>query len=202
LNSALYEDAIEFDCPIDWRAGQDCRKTFTPALAEQSRRRDEPENAGDYLTRLINTTAGPAPRAQWFRRSADGRGHGMGGINLPGNLEIRSLPRQAFPEFFLRLPDASPAQQHLLEAFFDWQAPCLLLLSHLSGAQRAHYEQRAVRRARAVDRHYRLYPEILDADAIRAARVEALIRAAGATPDTEDDVMATYYIELNVTRTN
>lgn len=202
LNSALYEDAIEFDCPIDWRAGHDCRKTFTPALAEQPLRMDEPDNAGDYLTRLINTTAGPEPRAQWFRRSADGYGHGVGGINLPADLEMRSLPCQAFPDFHLRLPDASPAQRQLLEAFFDWQAPCLLLLADLTGAQRAYYEQHAVRRARAVDRHYRLYPEILDIEAIRAARVEALIRASETTSDAEDEVMATYYIELNVTRTN
>lgn len=72
----------------------------------------------------------------------------------------------------------------------------------LDTATRARLEQQAVARALAVERHCRLYPAVIDAAAIRAARVEALLRANQPGIDEEDETMATYYIELNVTRTN
>jgi hypothetical protein len=41
-----------------------------------------------------------------------------------------------------------------------------------------------------------LYPQTLDADAITAARVEAVLRRGAQMPVTEDEVMPAFYIEL------
>ena len=203
INSAMSEEDIELDCAIDWRAGRECRKTFATELFDRPAQDAEVSSAGDYLTRLINAGSSPRPRAQWFLRSDDG-GHGLEGIGIADALIGRRLPRQVFAELLVRLPDKSAPQQALLDAYHDWQAPCLLLLQHLDKGQRRYYGQRATRRALAVDKHYRLYPEILDQEAIKAARVEALLRAsdASADPGEADETLATYYIELNVTRTN
>ncbi len=50
--------------------------------------------------------------------------------------------------------------------------------------------------------NHRLYPEILDQDAIRRARVEAALRANHGEDRDSDDTLATFYIELNISRTN
>ena len=53
-----------------------------------------------------------------------------------------------------------------------------------------------------MDNQYRLSPLIVDEAAIKAARVEATLRRNEVVENEEDNIMATYYIELNVTRTN
>jgi len=73
------------------------------------------------------------------------------------------------------------------------------LLDH---ATRGQLEKQATARALAVQKHCRLYPSIVDTEAIKAARVEALLRANEPANEDSDETMATYYIELNVTRTN
>ncbi len=195
LNSAIREEDIDFDARIDWRAGIECGKHFRSAAA------DTP-SAGACLTTFINALAGKTPRAQWFRRVAGGTATGLAGINLPTALGSRHLDDTAFPEFFVREHEGDHRHQQLLADFIAWQAPCLLLLQHLDRQTRAHFEQLAMRRALSVQQHYRLYPAIIDSDAIKAARVEALLRAGEPDTDSEDEAMATYYIELNVTRTN
>ena len=57
-------------------------------------------------------------------------------------------------------------------------------------------------RALSVDKQYRLYPAMLDEAAIKTARVEATLRSNKAQEEEEEKTLATYYIELNVTRTN
>jgi len=57
-------------------------------------------NAGDYLTSYINARAGRPAIAQWFRRESNGCGAGLGGINLAGGLEGRTLSSAAFRPCF------------------------------------------------------------------------------------------------------
>jgi hypothetical protein len=159
-------------------------------------------SAGEYLTRHINKRAGELPRAQWFRRKPDGSGEGLPGINLDIGLEGRRLPDSAYPAYFLREDDGSEPHRQLIEDFLAWQAPCLLLLQNLNAPARRHFERLATSRALGVDKLYRLYPVILDEAAIKAARVEATLRRNETQEDEEEKAMATYYIELNVTRTN
>ena len=53
-----------------------------------------------------------------------------------------------------------------------------------------------------VDKHYALYPEIVDEDALNVARVEAALRRNEPAAQEQDDTLPTYYIEFNITRTN
>ena len=203
LDSALSEEDIELDCPVDWRAGHECRKHFrTPVMQHLLETAHTDTGAGEYLTRYINERAGSPPQAQWFRRRSDGSGEGLCGINLGTELECRRLPDTAFPAYFLRENDNSAPHRQLIQDFIAWQAPCLLLLQNLGTAVRRRFEGLATSRALCVDNQYRLYPLILDEAAIKAARVEAILRRNEVVENEEDNIMATYYIELNVTRTN
>jgi hypothetical protein len=204
LNSAVREDEIEPDCSTDWRAGRECRRRFrTPALDDLMETTDPPVCAGDYLTRYVNARAGASPRAQWFERHADGSGTGLEGINVPASLRGRSLPTSLFPQYFLREDADGAAHRRLIDDFIAWQAPWVLLLQDLDDRCRQRFEQLARAHAIAVEKQYRLYPRIIDQDAINTARVEAALRNnAGGGSQEEEQVLSTYYIELNVTRTN
>ncbi len=203
LNSMVRPEDIELDCHIDWRAGNECRKKFhSSAMRELQQTGGTETGAGEYLTDYINALAGHTPRAQWFDRRADGSGESLPGINIAQALENRILPARAFARYFLQEDVGSPAQRRLIQDFLAWQAPCLLLLQDLPPAVREELERQATARALCVDKHYRLYPDINNKDLINAARVEATLRRNVPQDDDEEKVMATYYIELNVTRTN
>jgi len=124
------------------------------------------------------------------------------GINLETGLQGRHLSNTAFPTYFLRQDDKCSLHRQLIQDFLAWQAPCLLLLQNLDTPARRRFERLATSRALSVDKQYRLYPAIVDEAAIKAARVEATLRSNEAQDDEEEKTLATYYIELNVTRTN
>lgn len=199
LDSAVREEDLSLDGPIDWRAGRECRRRFaTPSLEELP----ATTSAGEYLTRHVNDRAGPSPRAQWFRRRAGGAGEGLTGVGLAPALQGRQLGAEAFPAYYLAEADPFPAHVRLIQDFIAWQAPWHLLRQDLSRQARSRFERLAQGRALDLDRQHRLYPEILDIEGLRAARVEAALRRGQPESEDEEEAMATYYIELNVTRTN
>jgi len=203
LNSVVEKDTIELDCFIDWRAGQACHRTFTTSATDQfADTLCVEHSAGEYLTQFVNVRAGGNPAAQWFDRKPDGSGIGMPGINLSPVLENRTLPATAFPRYFLKEDGCSQVHRRLIQDFFAWLAPCQLILQDLDYSERRHFEQLARSRALEVNKHFHLYPQIIDDSVIRAARVEAELRRDEVHNDGQDDTMTTYYIELNVTRTN
>lgn len=186
LDSAVREEDIELDCPIDWRAGRECRKHFrTPRMQDLQGTAQTEASAGEYLTRHINKRAGELPQAQWFRRKPDRSGEGLPGINLETGRQGRRLPDTAFPTYFLREDDDSRPHRQLIQHFLAWQAPCLLLLQNLDTPARRRFERLATSRALGVDKQYRLYPTILDEAAIKAARVEATLRRNEAQEDEQ-----------------
>ena len=70
----------------------------------------------------------------------------------------------------------------------------------LDPASRARMEGLARRHAGVVARLFRLYPAVMDADQINAARVEArLDEALAERPSTPDGDLSTFYIELGPT---
>lgn len=175
----------EADCDT-WRIGLTNEAQFTsPALA------DCPDaggrGAGRYLMDYINALGG---QVAWFLREPDGSGTRL---DLSG-----SLPAEAFPRFLLRSQGHDPAHERLVADFIDGQAPWQLLLADLDPASRARMEGLARRQASAVARLFRLYPAVIDADQINAARVEARLNEAMAqslsAPDTD---LSTFYIELD-----
>ena len=197
LESALDENALKFDLPVEWRAGIAARERFqSPSIAALHAGTTGTPNAGDYLTGYINARAGRPAAAQWFRRESDGRGVGLGGINLPAGLERRTAAAIDFPKLFLACTGHDAAHQKLIEDFHAWQAPWFLLLPFDRDTRRT-LEQQARRQAQVVDQQHRLYPTCVDETFIPAARVEALLRRSQQSPEQkQDDTLAPFYIEL------
>ena len=76
------------------------------------------------------------------------------------------------------------------------QAPWQLLLPALDRDTRAAFEQHARVQPLKLAQQYRLYPCIIDRQAIDAARVEARLRQTLPPRRETERVMSTFYIEL------
>ncbi len=198
LDSAVYARDMDLRKSIDWRAGLACREHFHADVMEQIQQDEvEKTSAGDYLTQYINRLAGASAAAQWFHRQPGGDGLGLQGINLPSAWEDRRLGKQAFPGYMLNPQGHDPLHNDLIEAFFNWQAPWLLLLQGLPAEQRRALERHARPRALVIEKQFKLYPEIVDTALIKAARVEAMLRNGQQAEKSREDVMSTFYIELH-----
>jgi hypothetical protein len=195
LDSAIEEDGMALDGAIEWHAGYAAHDRFATAALD-GLGAGAAANAGDYLTHYVNARAGRQPAAQWFRRAADGRGTGLGGVRLPAGLAGRELPAHAFPALLLADIGHDRAHRQLIDDFHAWQAVWLLTLPHLERPARHSLEQQARRQAPVVEHQYRLYPEMIDADAITAARVEARLRRDPAPARPAEDSLPAFYIEL------
>ncbi len=194
LNSCIAEEYIMQDQVLDWRSGMDCHSsTPMPDTDNDSKTLAN----SDYLTDYINRCAGKVNTAQWFKRHADGSGTACGGIHIDESLASRHLDADAFSPLQINQDMHDDTHRALIDAFIDWQAPCLLLLQNLPATQRKQLEIKAKTRALEVDKQHRLYPEIIDQSQINAARVEARLRRSsdvGTVP--EEDVLSPEYIEL------
>lgn len=193
LHSAVAPDELDLDLSIVWRAGFAARERFS----SDARPAAPAEAASDYLARYINARAGSAPAAQWFRREPDGSGTGLKGIGLPARLEDRRLEVAAFPPLFLSVTGHDKDHRRLIEEYLIWQSPWLLLLPGLDGDTRRRFEQHARRQALEVLKQYRLYPEVIDEEGIKAALVEAVLRRSQQSPEMCGDPLTAFYIELN-----
>lgn len=198
LDSVVFSDEMDMYQSIDWRAGLQCRENFSSAVMQDIKGIKETQNcAGEYLAQYINALAGDNACAQWFHRQDDGSGLGLQGINMVPNLEDRRLPNEKFPGYFLRSKGHDENHRILIEDFFKWQAPWLLLLPGLQTDERQVLEQQARPQALIIDKQFRLYPDIVDEALIKAARVEAMLRKGQQLEPSEEDVMSTFYIELH-----
>ena len=72
-----------------------------------------------------------------------------------------------------------------------------MLLPTLDQETRTYYEHSARHQALIVEQQFRLYPEIIDKAAINTARVEAMFRNSQPEPEEEEDILSTWYLELN-----
>jgi hypothetical protein len=198
IDSAVFARDMNTSQSIDWRAGRLCRERFSsPIIQGIKGDSDVACSAGEYLTRYVNSIAGDQPSAQWFQRQEDGSGLGLQGINVSDSQKGGRLPQEAFPRNLLRAEGHDEKHSGLMEEFFQWQAPWLLLLPGLERAQRQAFEQHARQQALIIDQQFRLYPEIVDTALIKSARVEAMLRNRQQPEPSEEDVMATFYIELH-----
>lgn len=196
LASVERAEAIAFDESIVWRAGYQAAEHFSsPALLAE---RNAGESAADYLTRYVNQRAGPKPVAQWFQRNADGSGAGLACLGDIAELAGRHLPSEAFPPLLLATQGHDAAHAALIADFHAWQSPWLLSLPRLSDTQRQALESQARQYALSIERHYRLYPRMVDESGVKAALVEAmLLRAQSEVMVQKDNTMSTFYIELH-----
>ena len=198
LDSAVRREDMELDQSAEWRAGEACRQSFTSTVADRLALETGGEGAAAaYLSRHINACAGPSPAAQWFERLPDGSGAGLAGIDLDAALVGRELGGGEFPPLLLATPPQDAVHRQLYSDFLRWQAPWLLALPVLDRQTRERLEAEACARPLLVAQQYRLYPEIIDMTAIRAARVEAMLRRSQPNEGDGDSVVPTYYIELH-----
>jgi hypothetical protein len=198
LDTAVRREDIELDQSAEWRAGQACHQTFTSTVAGHLAL--ESGDAGAlavYLSRQINAGAGPSPSAQWFERLPDGSGAGLAGIGLASGLPGRTLGDEEFPPLLLATHPQDAVHRQLYSDFQRWQAPWLLALPELDRQTRVRLEGEACARPLLVAQQYRLYPEIIDTTAIRAARVEAMLRGSRQEDRDGDSVLPIDYIELH-----
>ncbi|MBW8457390.1 MAG: hypothetical protein K0M58_02935 [Thiobacillus sp.] len=191
LHSVRADSETDTRPPLDWRAGMAAQEQFRSAAIA-----DPAEPAGVYLTRYVNSLASGV--AQWFRRSDDGDGLGLHTLKGSDELRGRVLDAEAFPPLFIATAGMDAAHARLVRDYHAWQAPWLLLLPHLKPATRSALEACACQQAELIEKHYRLYPAIIDRPALQAARVEAALLRSQPRMDKQDEEMPMSYIELSV----
>lgn len=176
--------------PLDWRAGIAAQEGFrSDAVAGLA------ESPAAHLTRHVNSLANGV--AQWFRRSDDGAGLGLHTLSGGEALRGRVLEAEVFPPLFIATAGMDAEHVRLVEDYHAWQAPWMLLLSHLDATTRGALEACAWRQAERVEKHCRLYPTVIDRRALMAARVEAALVRGRSCASGRDEVRALDYIELD-----
>jgi hypothetical protein len=192
LHSVRADSETDTQPPLDWRAGMAAQEAFRSAAIAGLN-----EPAAVYLTRHVNGLSSGV--AQWFRRADDGAGLGLhtrkGGDALRG----RVLDTDAFPPLFIATAGMDAAHTRLVNDYHAWQAPWMLLLPQLDRATRSALEACACQQAELVEKHCRLYPEVIDRATLQAARVEAALVRSQPRPQKEDEEVPMFYIELNST---
>jgi len=192
LHSVRADSETDTRPPLDWRAGMAAQERFqSSAIAGLT------ESAGVYLTRHVNSLASGV--VQWFRRSDDGAGLGLHTLRGGEHLRGRVLDAEAFPPLFIATAGMDAAHTRLVHDYHAWQAPWMLLLPHLDTATRSALEASACQQAESIEKHYRLYPAVLDRPALQAARVEAALVRSQPRPANQDEIMPMFYIELGST---
>lgn len=191
LHSVRNDSETDTRPPLDWRAGIAAQERFQSGAITGLA-----ESAGLYLTRYVNSLASGV--VQWFRRSDDGSGLGLHTLRGGEHLRGRVLEAEAFPPLFIATTGMDAAHTRLVHDYHAWQAPWMLLLPHLDGSTRAALEASACQQAEMVEKHWRLYPAVIDRSALQAARVEAALVRSQPPARREDEVVPMYYIELSV----
>jgi hypothetical protein len=185
LHSAMDEiGALAQPLPI-WTPGLAARERFESSFGSAGR------PASEQLADYINGLAGTIPRACWYRRNAGGAGQAL------ADSEAANLASNDFPVLCLRATGHAPEFAGLVDDYLAWQAAWLLCLPGLTPVQRRRLETHARNQADLVASLHRLYPEVLDAGAINAARVEARLSNSRAAALDVPDPESTFYIELN-----
>ncbi len=126
-----------------------------------------------HAQRLESAVRHQAQDRCWIERLDDGSGRRLrDGVRLPA---------AAFPPLGLRNDWHDPLLSHLAADYHTWLAPLLLTLPDLDRSTRARLERAALERPTLVANLFRLYPEVIDADIVTRARVEARLRRAHAS---------------------
>jgi hypothetical protein len=96
----------------------------------------------------------------------------------PAQDAANPLEADAFPVLPLRTEWNAPHEQALIERWIEWAAPRLLCLPYLTRSVRIRLEKAARRHAFEVSALWRIYPQDVDPELIRTARVESRLRLA------------------------
>ena len=180
LASSRDEDHLAIPATVRWKAAEISDHSFTSEALLNSNRPTQEKQQHHYelINSHVRKLAGTTGRAQWFKRTADGKGMGLQGQHLATDLEGRWLPAEAFPELLVHEVGETELNTAIMADYIDWLAPRLLALLTLHPSTRKRMESLAFKRALEVEKNYRLYPEVFDESGLTAALVEAQLRRA------------------------
>ncbi len=144
IDSCVQEaEIVLHDHPI-WLAGSKAQQQFKSA-----------HGTIDELTAMVNQAAGKKPLCRWFQR------------------DMQQTNSSQFPALMLSTNWLDASIVALIDDFLHWQAPWLLQLPLPDNSYRARFEQHCWQQPLAAAECYRLFPEVLDTDGLRIARVKA-----------------------------
>lgn len=123
---------------------------------DERERCDSPVNY--RVEQLVAARAGSKPRARWFTR--------------------RAHEEESFPPCMVREDWQDEAQYQLCQRYIQRQSTRLLMLHGLEHEDRKRLELAARAFAFEVERFYRLYPEVVDEELMKAILVEARLRSS------------------------
>jgi hypothetical protein len=129
------------------------------------------ETHASALENRVMQRAGEQRLSKWFLRNEDAS------ASLCDN-PAQSQPAADFPELLVTETWDENLERELILDHINWKAPQLLMLPKISDETRERLEKMAIKQAEAVDRLWRLYPQIHNHDLLKSARVEAKIRSA------------------------
>jgi hypothetical protein len=199
LDSAVNAEATMESAPAYWRAGLACRDSFRFSQELPTEYVSNTAlSSAEFIERYINACAGATPTARWLQRYSDGSGSFIAEDDSADD-HAENIPTGMFPRFFIRESGHDEIHTQLLQEFFQWQAPWLLLLTSLDETKRASLEQRARQRALDVARNHHLYPDVINEKEINAALVEAMLRSNAQSNSEQEKIMSTWYLELQST---
>jgi hypothetical protein len=132
----------------------------------------------EVIGRCVQKAAGAQPSAQWFLREPGGHGAGLAGHRIADDLVGRELEPEVFPELLVREEWDSGTERSLVQDYHDWQAPGLLTHRGLRRATRDRLERAACRQAEKLYRLRHLLGETVNADLLKVAMVEAVLRVS------------------------
>ena len=149
----------------------------SPTLERHRQQRRIAARAQDVLEREINLVARPLPVLQWFERRTDGSGIGLAGMRVDESLAGRRLPAADFPELLVAEDWNDELLAALVRDYHAWHAPLLLAHQRIRPATRQWLEQAARQRPDVILKHYPMYPEVLDEEAMQVSLVSGKLMA-------------------------
>jgi len=180
LASSRDEDHLSIAGTMRWQAAEITDHSFISEALLASNRPFQEKQLHHYevINSHVRKLAGTTGRAQWFKRTVDGKGIGLQGQHLAPDLQGRRLGAAAFPELLIYEMGDTDLNTAIMADYIDWLAPRLLTLLTLYPATRKRLEALAFKQALEVEKYYRLYPEVFDEVRLTAALVEAQLRRA------------------------
>jgi hypothetical protein len=118
----------------------------------------------------VKKRAGFNIQSQWVVRQQDGSGV------IEKTEQV--LGSEAFPPYLVTEDWPDEKDKALVKDYIKWIAPSLLTLQHYTREQRHYLELSLNIQAISVEHHWHLYPEVIDEQRIKAARVQCSIEKA------------------------
>jgi hypothetical protein len=122
----------------------------------------------ENLEKQVKQYAGFNIRKHWITRQPDGSG-------IIDRLQTQ-MAKNRFPPFLLTEQWPDESQRQLAGAFIEWTAPALLTLQHLGSNERQRLEKSLNIQSRSIEHHWKLYPEMIDEQHIKTARVQCRLQ--------------------------